>query len=251
MSTIGIGVDTDPDRVFQSISNYQGSCRIVCYRKENNDITHAPCEVITSNDPGRALITDLLAGVIQAGIRGTLPAHDTLTTLRTAAGLSHLERIVLLESAEKRKFFLAPVGIDEGWTVRQKISLIRKGILLLQKSDLSQSVGVLSGGRMDDIGRHPKVDWSMADALLVCQATGATCYGILLEDALKECGLIIAPDGISGNLIFRTLVFAGAGASHGAPVVNLDKIFIDTSRVNPSYIGAIELASSLINKSAP
>ncbi len=251
MPTIGIGVDSDSTRVFQSVRSYQGSCRIVCYGKKTDDLSQAPGEVITSDDPAKTLITDLLTNGIDAGIRGTLPAHDTLTTLKTAAGLTHLERIALLESSEKRKFFLAPVGIDEGWTVRQKISLIRKGIILLQKSGLSQSVGVLSGGRLDDIGRHPQVDSSMADALLVCQATGATYYGILLEDALKECGFIIAPDGISGNLIFRTLVFAGAGASHGAPVVNLDKIFIDTSRVNPSYIGAIELASSLINKSAP
>jgi len=246
MPTIGIGIGNDSKRLIESISAYNGSCRIVCYSRYDIDPGAVPCELIQDKLPGKALVTDLMAGNIDAGIRGTLPAHETLSFLKIVAGVCELERIVLLESFSKKLFFLAPVGIDEGWTVTQKISLIKKGQIIARRFGLPDKVGVLSGGRLDDVGRHPMVDTSMADALLVCHVTGAAYYGILLEDALSECGLIIAPDGISGNLIFRTLVFAGAGAAHGAPVVNLDRIFVDTSRVNPSYIGAIKLAETLI-----
>ncbi len=85
----------------------------------------------------------------------------------------------------------------------------------------------------------------MADAELVARITGARHYEILIEDAIAECGLIIAPDGITGNLIFRTLLFVGKGASHGAPVVNIPGIFVDTSRVNPDYSNALNLAASM------
>ncbi|MDD1717629.1 MAG: phosphotransacetylase, partial [Methanoregulaceae archaeon] len=51
---------------------------------------------------------------------------------------------------------------------------------------------------------------------------------------------------ISGNLIFRTLVFLGAGKGHGAPVINIDKIFVDTSRASPDYTNAILLAEKLL-----
>ncbi|MDL5501593.1 MAG: methyltransferase, partial [Candidatus Methanoperedens sp.] len=53
------------------------------------------------------------------------------------------------------------------------------------------------------------------------------------------------PDGISGNLIFRTLVFLGGGYGHGAPVL-MEKVFVDTSRVGGHYTRAIMLASALV-----
>ncbi|MDD1704009.1 MAG: phosphotransacetylase, partial [Methanoregula sp.] len=68
----------------------------------------------------------------------------------------------------------------------------------------------------------------------------------LIEDAIEDCGLIIAPDGISGNLVFRTLAFLGGGISHGAPVVNISKIFVDTSRASPNYTNALWRAAALL-----
>jgi len=69
-------------------------------------------------------------------------------------------------------------------------------------------------------------------------------YSILIEDAIGGANFIVAPDGISGNLIFRTLVFLGGGHGYGAPVL-MDKVFVDTSRVKDDFAGAIMLASAL------
>ena len=99
---------------------------------------------------------------------------------------------------------------------------------------------------MGDLGRHHNVDRSLADAELVARLSGGVHYEILIEDAIRECGVIIAPDGISGNFIFRTLTFLGSGHGHGAPVMNIDKIFIDTSRATPHYANAIRLAECLL-----
>ena len=141
------------------------------------------------------------------------------------------------------------MGVDEGWSVNQKISLVEKGRSLCKKFGLSEEVSILSGGRLSDIGRHPVIDRSLADAELIAHITGSIHQGILIENAIKTSGLIIAPDGISGNLIFRTLLFLGNGYSHGAPVINIGKTFVDTSRVNPNYLHALNLADILIELS--
>jgi putative methanogen marker protein 4 len=244
--TIGIGIRADPDRVTESISRYPHPEQIISYTSPEiaGDLP-SHFRVVIDNSPGARMIADLAAGNLSGALRGTLASRDTLSALKKAFQVSELERVVLLETYSGKKFFLAPVGVDEGWTVSQKISLIEKGKKMAARLGLPDQAGLISGGRLSDTGRHPVVDRTLADAELISRLTGARHYEILIEDALKECGLIIAPDGITGNLIFRTLLFAGNGAAHGAPVVNISKIFVDTSRVNPDYTNALILAASL------
>ena len=68
---------------------------------------------------------------------------------------------------------------------------------------------------------------------------------ILLESAASEADLIIAPDGISGNIIFRALHFLGGAAALGAPLVNSERIYVDTSRAKTDYRDSIVLAMKL------
>ena len=42
-----------------------------------------------------------------------------------------------------------------------------------------------------------------------------------------------------------TLCLLGGGDSHGAPVLNIGKIFVDTSRAGSDYSNAVLLAISL------
>ena len=68
---------------------------------------------------------------------------------------------------------------------------------------------------------------------------------ILIEDAVREADILIAPEGITGNIIFRTLHFIGGTAALGAPIANADKVFVDTSRVKTDYRDSIALAMLL------
>jgi putative methanogen marker protein 4 len=250
VKTIGIGIGTDAGRVVGSVCRVNSPCDIVCYCRPGavqEQPAKAGVRVSEHEEPGAVLVADLMAGRIDAAVRGTLPANTTLKELKKAAGVDHLERIALLETARGQKFLLAPVGIDEGWTVADKAALIRKGRAIARRFGLPEKVAVLSGGRLGDVGRHQTVDRSLADAELVARLADAQHFEILIEDAIGSCGLIIAPDGISGNLIFRTLTFLGAGHGHGAPVVNIDKIFVDTSRASPDYSDALMLAASLLD----
>ncbi|MCK9579869.1 MAG: methanogenesis marker protein Mmp4/MtxX [Methanoregula sp.] len=246
---IGIGIADDAEKVIASIPDLAGKCEIVCYCHPGTLSTipiPVNVRIIEHLQPEQALVDDLASGAIDAAVRGTLPSNTTLKALKFAMGVDHLERIALLETSRGQKFLLTPVGVDEGWTVGEKVDLIRKGRVIAKKFGISDKVGVLSGGRLGDVGRHEQVDASMADAELVARLSGAEHCEILIEDAIRTCGLIIAPDGISGNLIFRTLTFLGAGYGHGAPVVNISKIFVDTSRASPNYTNALLLAVSLL-----
>jgi len=246
---IGIGIAEDPEKVIASASSVSGPFETICYcRPGIADKKSAGKNVHFYEDPHpeQVLVDDLVTGKIDAAVRGTLPSNSTLKALKKAMGVDHLERIALLETVQGKKFLLTPVGVDEGWTVAEKLELIKKGRIIAKKFGLSEKTGILSGGRLGDIGRHPQVDASMAEAELVARLAGATHCEILIEDAVVTCGLIIAPDGISGNLVFRTLTFLGGGQGHGAPVVNISRIFVDSSRASPNYANALLLAASLL-----
>ena len=246
MMIIGIGVAQDQQKVIASIRALNGAAEVVCYTSA--DLPSSPLyRVARSTTPERALITDLKDGVIDAAVRGSLPASATLSLLRTAMQVDHLERIALLETVSGQKFLLAPVGVDEGWTIAQRVALVEQARMIAERFGLSSKVAVLSGGRYGDVGRHPIVDQSLAAGELVAKIGGAVHYEIRIEDAVESCGVVIAPDGIAGNLIFRTLSFLGGGKGHGAPVVNINKIFIDTSRASPDYTNALLLAISMFD----
>ncbi len=245
--TIGLGVASPDERIFSTIRAVDGEVDLVLFSHPRiADSLGGVARVIEAGEPGAALIAALVDGRIDAAVRGSLPASSTLKGLKLAMGVDHLERIALLETAGGHLFLLAPVGVDEGWTVAEKVRFIERGREIARSFGLPEAAAILSGGRLGDLGRHPVVDRTLADAELVARLTDAEHVEILIEEVAGRYGVVVAPDGISGNLIFRTLTFLGAGKGHGAPVVNINKIFVDTSRASVNFTNAIMLAKSLV-----
>ncbi|MCD6207335.1 MAG: methanogenesis marker protein Mmp4/MtxX [Methanosarcinales archaeon] len=206
-------------------------------------------EIIHSDDPEQELVRKLVCGEIDAAVRGMLSATKTLKNLRSALGIPKLHRLALLATTDNQPFFLAPVGIDEGNTIADKIDLVQRGASYITRFGITPKVAVLSGGRFEDVGRSAIVDQSLADGEVVARKLSesgidAKHYGILIEAAVRDANFVVAPDGIAGNLIFRTLTFLGGGVGFGAPVL-VEPIFVDTSRVKVDYSNAIMLASAL------
>ncbi|MBN2734832.1 MAG: methanogenesis marker protein Mmp4/MtxX [Methanomicrobiaceae archaeon] len=245
---IGIGAEKDLLGIEESLKRIKGRADIVIFSREMPKNPSSWIEYKISDNPEEELVNALYSGSIDAAIRGTLPANSTLKALKKRWNTDTLRRIAVLETAGGKKFILAPVGVDEGWSVLEKTEFINASRPLAEKLGISPKVAVLSGGRTGDIGRHEIVDRTINDAEKTAELTGADNCEILIEDAIKDHGIIIAPDGISGNLIFRTLCLLGGGNSHGAPVVNIDKIFVDTSRAGKDYSNAVLLAISLLKK---
>jgi putative methanogen marker protein 4 len=196
------------------------------------------------------LVDLLLTGEADAAIRGSLNASRIMGRLHEK--YPEMSRASLME-VRGHRFLLAPVGIDEGDTLEQKVQIINQGAEFLEKIGLEPKIGLLSGGRPQDRGRSPKIDVSLDEAEELTRITmdkyPVKHYFILIEDALADgANLILAPDGICGNLIFRSLVLVGSGKSFGAVTLGIDEIFIDTSRSQnkEGYIRALELAAYLV-----
>lgn len=211
-----------------------------------------PGNVIIYDDPG-SLVSDLVEGRIDAALRGNMSSSVLLPLLKKALGLPELERVVLLQPEGGRLFCMAPVGIDEGWTYKQKHGLVKNCMPLLKRLGMGDRIAIMSGGRVDDKGRNDMVDMTIDDGLALVdelRREGYDAYDaqILIEDIIGEADLVVAPEGISGNLLFRTLHFIAGAAALGAPVVNTDKIFVDTSRAKTDYRDSIALAMKLTER---
>ena len=204
---------------------------------------------VVYDDP-ELLVKDLKEGKIDAAVRGDMSSSVLIPILKKEFGLEDIQRTVLLEPAGKELIFVAPVGIDEGWTVDQKYELVKRSTVLMKKLGMDERIAVMSGGRNADIGRHDVVDGTIRDAeelVSRLKKEGYDAYNseILIEDAVENADLLIAPDGISGNILFRALHFLGGAKALGAPVLNMNKIFVDTSRAKTDYRDSIALAKRL------
>lgn len=196
------------------------------------------------------LVSALRKGDILAAVRGTLGAKDVLAALKSGFGLEKVLRIAFMSMEDGKIILLAPVGVDEGQNIEERLELINHACELLARFGVGPKVGVLSGGRLEDMGRNIKVDETLVlgeklTGLALDLGIAARHFGIEIEQAFLTSNVVIAPDGITGNLIFRTLQFFKGAVGMGAPVVGFEKTFVDTSRAKQDYTDSIALASAL------
>ena len=229
---IGIGLDRDTDKVMRSVKESSRFGEIVVYRDASD------------------MCRDLRSGLIDAAVRGDLPSNEAMSSLKEIFDIPMTQRVAILEPLRGGVFLLAPVGIDEGTNPADREAMAITGSRLMRRLGGEGTVGVMSAGRESDIGRNPQVDRSIAEAMAITESLrskGLTAdhVQITIESALDHHDVIVAPDGIIGNIIFRTLHFLGGAKALGAPVVNIDRVFIDTSRVKEDYCDSIALAYRL------
>lgn len=196
------------------------------------------------------LVNALLKREIDAAIRGTLPAGETLSHLRSTFRTRTIWRAALLEFADSSPALLFPVGLDEGWEPVDRVEAALMCARQARALGLGGKVAVLAGGREEDRGRSQEIDRSLHEAESVCYSLktsglDAELLGIQVERVGGDYGVVVAPDPISGNLIFRALHLVAGRAAYGAPVINLESVFVDTSRDRREYTSPVMLAAKL------
>jgi len=210
--------------------------------------------ILISECPERFIVNMLKEGVVDAAVRGNLSANTMISGLRLAFNCSNLYRITLME-IQGRPVMLAPVGIDEGDTIEDLLTFAAKGKEVAELLGMNYRVGIISGGRLEDVGRSPKVDKLLSFSISLTQriremGLEVENFGIEIERAIKSgATILLAPDGIIGNIIFRSLVLVANIDSFGAYASGLPKVYVDTSRAKGSYFLPIVLASALSYKS--
>jgi len=245
-STVGVGVGQISLEFLQGIAGARQLADVVLVGKNRVD----GWDCIQAEEPERALVDLLMDGTIDAAVRGTVSATKVLQVLKERMKVRRLHRSALLSTCQGKQFFLVPVGIDEGRSMRDRAYLALKTSKLLRTIGIDPAAAVLSGGRPEDKGRTHTVDLMLEHAekltgKLSAAGLEAVNYGILIEEAISTSNVLIAPDGISGNLIFRTLAFLGGGKGHGAPLLGIPYTFVDTSRSGSAFADAILIASAL------
>lgn len=231
--TIGIGAYESPEKI-EDVANSIDFCNVEVF-----------------NDSAK-IISALKKGEIDAIVRGTLQSSDFLKEVKNNYEIDKIFRIGLLGTYDKKYFFFAPLGIDEGENLKEKELFVEYAKDLLKRFKVEPKISVLSGGRAKDLGRSERVDKSIVEAEVLAEKYGINHAEILIENAIINSNFILAPDGISGNLIYRTLIHLGCGSSHGAlyyPLAIDDTIIVDTSRAAPKeeYISSIALANAIKN----
>jgi len=254
-SKVAIGIRDATKKIISSAeeANDKGFAEVILVGNQQDLMSLGTyLEIVGTDEPEKVMVDLLASGHVDAAVRGTARAYDTLSYLKRTLGMKRLHRVALLTTADGTPFFIAPVGIDEGDDLADKMEFARLGSEHIRRFGIEPVLGVLSGGRMGDLGRNLRVDRTLADGEFIVNRLNemgikAKHYTILIEDAIKESNFILAPDGISGNLIFRTLVFLGCGDGMGAPVLMDRYVFVDTSRVGGHYTKAIMVAGALVN----
>ncbi len=231
--TIGIGAYENPDKI-EEVADNINFCNVKVFYNSAK------------------IISSLKKGSVDAIVRGTLPSSDFLNEVKNKFNIDKIYRIGLLGTYDKKYFFFAPLGIDEGENLREKEMFIEYANDLLKQFRVEPKISVLSGGRLKDIGRSKLVDKSIIEADALAKKYAVKHAQILIENAVIDSNFILAPDGISGNLIYRTLIHLGGGSSHGAlyyPLAINNTIIVDTSRAAPKeeYISSIALANAIKN----
>lgn len=209
------------------------------------------CEV-----PEKSIVEFLLKNTIQGIVRGSLSSSKFIKNLKTTLRIKDFSRLAVLETFKKHQFFYGPVGIDECTNLKNKILFLESSLKELQKIKIPPNISILSGGRLGDIGRDHTVDRTIQNADKIIKLMKGKYPNlqishdeILIEKAIEnKSNLIMAPDGISGNLIYRTLVHLGGGKAYGAIYMgDLPNAIIDTSRIGhkSEIYGALILALAL------
>ncbi|MGV9173104.1 MAG: methanogenesis marker protein Mmp4/MtxX [Promethearchaeia archaeon] len=271
--TIGIGVGPNKEQninilsaITEFINDFKGqvcifgteeACDHLTTKKKLYAKNKGKIFFISSDNPEDKIFSDLKESKINAAVRGALPSHTFLENLKQRNQMEETYRLALLETNEGYDFFYGPVGIDECNSFKEKQIFIAYSFEEFQKIGIAPKISVLSGGRKGDTGRDQTVDKSlqMAENLVsYFQKENPDLEifhdQILIEKAIeRKSNLIIAPEGISGNLIYRTLVHLGGGKAYGAIYMGINDILVDTSRAGAQseYYGALILALALLD----
>jgi len=218
--------------------------------------TEAGLGRLTVYEEPRALVKALACHEVDAAVRGTLGADDVLRHLKEATGRRSPGRAALIELGDgDEAFLLAPVGIDEGTTLAHRWRLLEACARTVRALGDEPTVMVMSKGRPEDGDRARWIARSLEEARALVARAGregihAEVADILIERALGRCNVLVAPDGVTGNLTFRLLHYVGGHDAWGALALHLmpGLVYVDTSRDKRDFLGAVRWAMAAAAK---
>lgn len=262
---IGFGLSKPDEEVLESLRKGKEFADIILVGpKEIESISDF--EKVISDNPERKLPEILVNGEVDALIRGTIDDFKTSEAYAELIGKEKMQKMIilgLLEDVHGRQFFINTGHNTDGWTIEEKIRAC-EGIAKFLKEELEvePKIAIMTGRRSetyerkkdsnDEIDKILNKTYEDAEEVvkkLTEKGINAKNYSIEIETALKEgCNIIVPPNGMVANQIFRTLVFLGGGKILTASAANLPHILEGGSRSEKDFLNHIKWVVAWANK---
>ncbi len=248
---VGIGITRPTDKIIAYLEKTKKFCDPVLVGREVPGF-----ESIAADQPHETLFNLLKEHNVAAIIRGqvsSVPFRDSFNSFYEGKVDPGDAFVSVLEDNEGRVILLSPVTNGRGWNNEDKILLINASVGLLTKLGIPVKIGILNYSREEELV-HGKdflnKTYFEANELidLFKEQYKIKNYGIDFDVALAEnCTIIIEQNGGTGNQVIRSLVFLEAIRNYGVPILNADRVIIESMRASEDFSDHLLLAAALAN----
>ncbi len=220
---------------------------------------------IISEESEKELAKTLFNEEVEGIVRGTIDDFKTFEAYSALIGDKKSKEILglaLMEDFYGRQFFISNGSNPHGWTNEEKIRDC-EGVIEFMKTELGikPKIGFITGVRHETYARKKGIkegvqgilNQTYEDAEFIVdyfakKGIDARNYAIEIETALKDgCNIIVPPNGMVGNQIFRTLVLVGGGKMLTGSRANLPHPYEDNSRSETDFETHVQWLVAWIN----
>lgn len=223
-------------------------------------------EKIISSEPENKLAELLAEEVFKGIVRGTIDDFKTFEAYSSLIGKAKAKKmreLVLLEDAQGRQFFLSEASNPGGWSgAEKKKSCQAISHFMKTELNITPKIGFITGVRHETYQRKGKVREGVQGVLNKTYEDAETLsryfrkrkvhaknYAIEIETAIQDgCNIIVPPNGMVGNQIYRTLTLIGGGRVLTASRINLPHPYEDNSRSEVDFGNHIKWLAAWINR---
>lgn len=219
---------------------------------------------IISDNPERKLPELLVNGELDGIVRGTIDDFKTFENYQDLVGKNKTKNMIelaLLEDAYGRQFFLSDGSNPLGWTKQEKIKSCEGIVEFIKKMGAKPKIGLITGVRHDTYQRRKSIKIGVIAILNQTYKDAEDIvtyfkkkriqiknYAIELNAAVEDgCNIIVPPNGMVGNQIFRALCLIGGGKILTCSRANLSHPYEDNSRCEKDFEPHIRWLVAWIN----
>lgn len=261
---IGFGLKEPDSEILESLERGKKYANITLIGPKAIESIEGFKKVIDDN-PEKKLANMIYNNEFEGIIRGTIDDFLTLETYQSLIGKELAAKeieLILLEDIKGRQFYLSECSNPRGWDRESKMHGVI-GVVDYMKNELciTPKVGFLTGIRHDTFTRRKENDeWPISylketyeDAqygveYFTKEQVEAKNYAIELSTALDEgCNIIVPPNGMVGNQIFRSLCLVGGGRIVAAQRANMPHPWEDNSRNEKDFEPHVKWLAAWIN----
>jgi predicted methyltransferase MtxX (methanogen marker protein 4) len=220
---------------------------------------------VISQAPEKDLAKMLFNQEFDGIVRGTIDDFKTFEAYQMLIGQEKAKQMIelgLMEDFYGRQFFISQASNPLGWSKEEKIKDCEGTIKFMKlELGLKPKIGFITGVRHETYERKKGtkkgvqkiLNQTYEDADFIVDyftkhKIEAKNYAIEIETALKEgCNIIVPPNGMVGNQIFRTLVLVGGGKFLACSRANFPHPYEDNSRSETDFEPHIRWLVAWIN----